>query len=196
MSLWRVRHGLSPVIEYALVALTIVYGLFAIYLASLKPLEVAFVADVRSLPRPVTLDLDAWERSENVAYGYSYAIPPGWIIVSDDGSRVVLARDFKRSWLAGHDGAEGLVIEVLPLGPRQEVQNVAAEEFRGLRPALYDVAVDGRDSLFAVSFDGGRLERQAVYVPAEGRAYVVRGGATDPAVFAVFVSSIAFAPEP
>lgn len=195
MSLWKVRHGLTPPVEYALVALTVAYGLFAIYLATIKPLEVAFVSDVRNLPTQVPLVVDSWERCENVPFGYTYAIPPGWVADGPDSSRLRIARYEKQLLTAGRAGREGITVEVVPLEPEQGVEDLAFAEFQGRRPALYDVGVDGRPALFVIDFRGSKIDRQSVYVPAEGRAYVIRGGATDPAVFSAFISSIEFVPE-
>lgn len=193
MSLWRVKHTLSPFVEHALVLLAAAYGAAAIYFASLHPLVVATTADIRSVPPPVGLDTDSWPRYENAARGYQFALPPEWRVDASDPDRVEAAY--------GATGSRGLAdprrfeIDVLALGEREEAENVAAREFAGQRPALYDVAVYGAPGLFAISFADGRVAKQAVYVPIGRALYVFRGGAVDPALFAAFVSTVKFFPE-
>jgi hypothetical protein len=193
MSLWRVKHTLTPFVEHALVLLAACYGAAAIYFASLHPLVVATTADIRSVPPPIGLDTDAWPRYENVPRGYQFALPPEWRVDERDPNRVTAAY--------GATGARGLAdprrfeIEVVDLSERQEAENVAAGEFVGQRPALYDVGVYGKSGLFAVAFADGRVVNQVVYVPIGRSLYVFRGGSVDPAVFAAFVSSVKFFPE-
>jgi hypothetical protein len=184
------KHTLSPTIEYALVALVAVYGLFALYLASVEPFAVITTADIRSLRPRVDLDTDTWERRVDLDEDYVYGLPPGWIVDASDPARIRLAPSLRHLPVAGV--GTGLVVEALTLGERRQIENVAAEEFAGRRPALYDVSVDGHEGLFVVDFEGRRLRRQVVYVPRDGRALVVRGGTTDPAAFAAFVSTIKF----
>lgn len=186
---------MSPVIEYALVATVAAYGLFGIWLSSLRPFAVALNAPSSTLHAPVTLDIDAWSRRDNRAYGYAYAVPPGWIVSAGDPAAVRLGRSIKDIGLAPADGA-GILVEVAPLHERREVQNLAAEDFAGSRAALYDVAVDGVGALFAAELERGRIRRQAVYVPMGDAALVIRSAALDPAAFAAFVSTVKFyAPE-
>ena len=60
MSLWRVKHTLSPVVEAALIATVASYGLLAIYLSWRHPFDVASLSPIVSFPQPVTLDVDTW----------------------------------------------------------------------------------------------------------------------------------------
>src|SRR5690242_108339 len=110
MSLWRVKHTLSPVVEYALVALVAVYGLFGIYLSSLRPFAVAATSPVTSIREPVPLDPSLWTRHDDRVYGYAFASPPGWIVDDLDPARVRIARSAKELAMAGQEG-EGLVVE-------------------------------------------------------------------------------------
>ncbi len=185
---------MSPVVETSVVVLAAAYGFFAIYLASVHPFVVLTTADIRSIPEPITLDTDLWERHENAERGYQYAVPPGWIVDDADPGRVVSARARGRLPEA-REGGEGLMIEVLELGPRQEPENVAVADFAGRRPALYDVSVYGQGGLFAIAFEDGRVSRQAVYVPIGEKLYVFRGGKFDPAAFSAFVSTVRFFPQ-
>lgn len=196
MSLWRVKHTLSPFVEYALVSLTAAYGLLAIYFVSIHPLAVSVLSPSTSLPTPVALDIDAWTRHDNVAFGYAYAAPAGWSVVDVDPARVRLGRSAKEIGLAPTEGG-GLMAEVVALSPRQRIENVAALDFAGSRPALYDVSVDGRESLFVTAFENGHVRRQAVYIPLADDALVIRAASLDPSVFSAFISTIKFfSPEP
>lgn len=185
---------MSPVVEKSLVVLAAAYGFFAIYLASVHPLVVLTTADIRSIPRPITLDTDAWERHENAKRGYQYAVPPGWAVDDADPDHVVAAR--ARGRLAeAREGWGGLIVEVMELGPRRQAENVAAADFAGQRPALYDVSVYGQEGLFAIAFENGLVSRQAVYVPLGDRLYAFRADRLDPAVFAAFISTVKFFPQ-
>lgn len=191
MSLWRVKHTLSPVVEYALVALVAAYGLFGIYLSSLRPFIVATNAPVTSVNEPVTLDAGRWTRHDARVLGYAYASPPGWLVDDSDLARIRLGRSSKELAAAGRDG-EGILVELIPLYEGKGIEDAAAADFAGSRPALYDVSVDGRLALFAVAFENGRVARQAVYIPMGDHATVVRSARADPAVFAAFLSDIRF----
>ncbi len=191
MSLWRVKHTLSSVVEYALVALVAVYGLFGIYLSSLRLLIDAAPAPVTSLPQPVPLDASLWTRHDDASLGYAYASPPGWIVVDAYPGRVRLGRTVKEAGMAGREG-EGILMESVPLYEGEGIEDAAAAEFAGRRPALYDVHIDGRPSLFAIEFENGRVSRQAAYVPLNDGAIVIRAARTDPAAFAMFLSGIRF----
>lgn len=191
MSLWRVKHTLSPVVEYALVAMVAAYGLFGIWLSSLRPFVVASAADVTSIDEPVPLDPALWTRHDNRTLGYAFAAPPGWLVDDEDPLRVRLGRSAKELDLAGREGG-GLLIEAIPLYEGKGIADAAAADHAGSRPALYDVAVDGRLSLFAAGFERGRVRRQTVYVPMGERALVIRAAALDPAAFAAFLTDIRF----
>lgn len=191
MSLWRVKHTLSPIVEYALVIVVAAYGFFAIYMFSLDPLMVATVSPAEVLPQPVTLDLNAWTRWDDAPSGYAFGVPPGWMVDQADPGSVRLGRSPKERAMAPNDG-EAIQVQVTPLEPGQEIERIAAADFEGMRPALYDVTIDGRPALFAVAFVNGRPRRQAVYVPYGSSALIVRAAETDPAVFAAFVSTIKF----
>lgn len=193
MSLWRVKHTLSPVIEYALIALVAVYGLFGIYLSSIRPFAVATTSPVTSIPEPTSLDPELWTRHDNTVHRYAYAVPAGWAVDDDDPARVRIGRSEKELGLAGREG-EGLLVETVPLYEGKAIEDVAAADFAGRRPALYDVSVDGQPALLAVEFARDRLQRQAVYVPLGDHALVVRGAHTEPAVFAMFLSHVRFYP--
>ena len=144
-----------------------------------------------ALPQAVSLDTDNWTRYDDVAYGYAFAAPLAWTVDVSDPASVRIGRSAKERWLAPNEGA-GIQIQAAMLGPRQQIENVAAADFAGMRPALYDVSVDGRPALFAVAFKDARIVRQAVYIPQGDVALVVRAAATDPAVFAAFVSTVKF----
>lgn len=191
MSLWRVKHTLSPFFEYASVGVAAAYGFLAIYLVSLRPLAVAALSPVSALPQPVSLDIDAWTRWDDQAYGYAFGAPPGWTVDQSDPASVRIGRSAKERGLAPNQG-EGIQIQAAALEPRQQVENIAAADFESLRPALYDVSVDGRPALFAVAFVNGRVRREAVYIPDGGMALIARATGTDPAVFSAFVSTIKF----
>lgn len=191
MSLWRVKHTLSPVVEAALIAVVASYGILAIYLSSMRPLVVATLSPVVSLPQPVSLDTDAWSRFDDPAYGYAFALPPAWTADASDPSSVRIGRSAKERAEAP-DAGEGILIQSVALGPRQQIENIAVADFADERPALYDVSVDGRPALFSVAFENARVVRQAVYVQDGARAVVIRAATIDPAVFATFVSAVKF----
>ena len=191
MSLWRVKHTLSPIVEYALVAVVASYGLLAIYAVSLQPLAAATLSTPTALPQPVTLDTDAWSRSDDAAYGFAFGVPPGWIADQADPSFVRIGRSAKERQAAPLDG-EGMTIESVALPPRQHVENLAASDFAGGRPALYDVSVDGQEALFAIAFEDGHVSRQAVYVPRGTSVLVIRSARTEPSVFSALVSTVKF----
>ena len=191
MSLWRVRHHLPPLIEMSFVALAALTGVFAIYLASVEPFVVATTAEIRNIAPPVSLDIDAWNRHRNEAYGYEYGVPPDWAVEDTDRSRVIIAR-VPGMLRAFPDVRPVLVIDVMRLGERRQIENLAAEEFAGTSPALYDVGIDGRPGLFAFEFGKRGVGRQAAYVARDGLVFVFRGDGMDPAVFSTFVSTIHF----
>jgi hypothetical protein len=186
-----VKHTLSPIVEYALVAVVASYGLLAIYLVSLQPLAVATLSPVVALLRPVSLDTDAWTRWDDQAYGYAFGAPPGWTVDQGDPASVRIGRSAKER-AAAPDAGQGIQVQAATLEPRQQIENIAAADFEGLRSALYDVSVDGRPALFAIAFVNGRIRRQAVYVSLGPRALIARAAVTDPAVFSAFVSTVKF----
>lgn len=191
MSLHRVRHNLSPVAEAALIAVALAYGVFAVYLASVRPLVVAVTADIRSVPEPIDLDTDRWQRATNVEGRYVFGFPNGWIAESR-GEDIVIASG-RRAVETG--AGDRITIETRPIGDRNQIENVAVEELAGSRPALYDVAVHGRPGLFAVEFDGHRIADQTVYVQVGDRVHIFRAGGMDPAAFSAFISTVKFLPE-
>jgi len=192
MSLWKVRHPYSPFIEGALIALAVAYGIFAIYLASVKPLVVALTSDSGNAPAPITLDTDEWSRSTNVESRYLFGVPKGWIVEASNAQRVAVGRS-RQAILAREGGA--IVIETRTIGDRNQIENIAADEIADARPALYDVSVHGRPGLFAVEFENGRIVRQTVYVQVGERVHIIRAGSMDPAAFSAFVSTVKFLPE-
>lgn len=191
MSLWRVKHTLSPIVEYALVGVVASYGFLAIFFSSFQPLVVATLSPIVSLPQPVSLDIDAWSRQDDLAYGFAFAAPPGWTVDQSDPAKIRIGRSAKERAQAP-DLGEGIVVEEVTLLPRQEIKNVAAADFDGKRPALYDVSVDGRPALFAAALENGLIRHQAVYVSSGTSALIVRASFVDPAVFATFISTIKF----
>jgi hypothetical protein len=191
MSLWRVKHTLSPVVEYALVIVAAAYGLFGIYLSSLRPFVVATTEPIASVSEPVPLDPALWTRHDDKEYGYAYAVPTGWLVDDSDPARVRIGRSLKEIGLAGEDGG-GVLVEVIDLYDDKRIEDVAVSDFSGRRPALYDVAIDGRPALFAIDFENGRVARQVVYVPLGKRALVIRAARTDVAAFAMFISDLKF----
>ncbi len=192
MSLWRVKHTLSPLVEAALVAVVAAYGLFAIWYASLAPFDVSSTALLSTVPQPVPLDIDAWTRHDVPSEGYAFAAPPDWLVEAADPARVRLGRSSKELETAPASG-EGVMIGSVALADRQDVSDLAAQDFAGTRAAFYDVSVDGHPSVFAIAFENGRVKRQAIYVPAgKGSALVASAASADPAVFAAFVSTIKF----
>ncbi len=192
MSLWRVKHTLSPIFEAALVTVVAAYGFLAIYLASLAPMTDTSSAYAAALPQPVPLDLGLWARVDDPVHGFAFAAPPGWVVDPADPANVRLGRSGKEAASAPFSGG-GMAIGIETLQPRQEIANLAAAEFAGTRPALYDVAVDGQPALFVVAFENGHVLRQAVYVAASSTAAVVlRAASADPAAFSLFVSSLTF----
>lgn len=191
MSLWKIRHSLPPRVEYALVGLVAAYGLVGIYAASLRPFAVATSVPLATVPEPVPLARELWKRHDNLAEGYAFAAPPGWIVDGADPAHLRLGRSARELAAAGSSGG-GVLVETVPLYEGKGIADAAAADFAGVRPALYDVAVDGRPSLFAAAFERGRVVRQAAYVPMEGRALVVRSASLDPAAFAAFLSDVRF----
>lgn len=189
MSLWRVRHGLSPVFEAALITLAAGTGVLAIWLATVRPFAYPATIAIRSIAGPIPLDTDSWSRSRNVVYGYEYGVPPGWVMDDSDPSRVALARNLLA--LTAPLGAR-VTVEVRPLAERQDASNVAAEEFAGHSPALYDVGVAGHPGLFAIAFVNGRVGSQAVYVQRGENVVVIHGDGMNPAAFSAFISTIRF----
>lgn len=173
-----------------MILVTALTGAVAIYLSSLSPFVTLTTADIRSWSPPVTLDTDAWTRFRNPAYGYEYGAPPGWIAVADDPADVKIARSPGAAIRFGD--APVMSVETRALGERLQPENIAVQDFAGTRPALYDVGVNGREGLFAISFRNGRVRDQAVYLPMGDVLYVFRGGNVDPAVFSAFVSTIKF----
>lgn len=192
MSLWKVRHPYSPFIEGALIALAVAYGIFAIYLASVKPLVVALTSDIGNVPAPIPLDTDEWSRSTNVESRYLFGVPNGWVVEASNAQRVAVGRS-RQAILAQEGGV--IVIETRAIGDRNQIENIASHELAGARPALYDVSVHGRPGLFAVEFENGRIARQTVYVQVGERVHIIRAGSMDPAAFSTFVSTIKFLPE-
>lgn len=191
MSLWRVKHTLSPSVEAALLSVVAAYGLFAVWYASLSPLAVPITAILATAPQAVPLDTDAWRRHDDAVRGFAFAAPPNWLIDAADPLRTRLGRSVKEIATAAAAN-EGILIETASLGERGEIASLAAEDFAGRRTAFYDVSVDGRLAVFAISFDNGRVKRQALYIPDGEEALVVRAASTDPAVFAALVSTITF----
>ncbi|WKZ29041.1 MAG: hypothetical protein QY323_05970 [Patescibacteria group bacterium] len=191
MSLWRVKHALSPSVEAALISVVVAYGLFVVWYASLSPLAVPMTAVLATVPQPVSLDTDEWTRRDEPSRGFAFALPVGWLVDDTDPSHVRLGRSVRELATAAAAN-EGILMETVPLGAREEIANLVAEDFAGTRPALYDVYVDGRHALFVLTFERNRVRRQAVYVPMGEEALVIRAATTDPAVFATFVSTIKF----
>ncbi len=189
MSLWRVKHALSPAVEAALIGVVASYGLFAIWYSSLAPMAVPLTALISSVPQPVSLDTDAWSRHD--VNGFAFAVPPEWTIDTSDSTRIRLGRTIHELATAGAAG-EGILLETVGLGEREEIANLVSEDFSERRPAVYDVAVDGRPSLFAISFENARVRGQAVYVPMGAQALIIRSTELDPAAFATLVSTIKF----
>lgn len=169
------------------------YGLFGIYFSSLRPFAVASATPVGTFREEIPLDIDAWERRDDRARGFIHGVPPGWIVEASEPDRLRLGRSSREAAMAPDGG--GILVETVILGERQEVQNVAALDFAGSRPALYDVAVDGRPALFAVLVEQGRVRRQVVYVPMGSSALAIRAGALEPAAFSAFVSTLKFFPS-
>lgn len=192
MSLWRVKHTLSPLLEKSLIALVLAYGFFAIYYASVRPLVVLSTGEIRSVQTQMSLDTDVWERERNDALNYLYAIPPGWAVNDADPAHLVLASG--KGHLLSGKGSQ-IEIEALPVGDRIQAENVAVTELMGKRPALYDVGVHGRSGLFAVTFKNRRVHEQTVYVEVEDHVLIFRGGSMDPAAFSAFVSTVKFLPS-
>ena len=182
---------MSPVVEYALLATVAAYGLFGIYLSSLHPFLSATTSSISSIPEPVPLDHGFWTRYDNKVYGYAFAAPPGWIIDDRDLADLRVGRSAKELAAAGVEG-EGLRIAMVPLYEGKAVEDAAAADFAGRRPALYDAVVDGREALFAIDFERGRVIRQAVYVPLGDAALTLSAARMDPPSFAAFVASVRF----
>lgn len=192
MSIWKVRHSLSPIIEASLIALALAYGVFVIYLASVKPLVVALTPDVRSVPAPLSLDTDEWIRATNVSARYVFGIPKGWTVDDSDTNRIIVGRNLRALRKPANNA---IIIETRMLGERNQIENIAVAELSDSRPALYDVAVHGRPGLFSVEFLGNRIMRQTVYVQSGRKVHIIRAGSLDPAVFSAFISTMKFLPE-
>ncbi len=189
MSLWRVKHTLSPIVEASLLGVVAAYGLFVIWYASLAPMAVPVTLSISSVPQTVTLDTDAWSRHD--ANDFAFAIPPDWRLDMSDATRIRVGRSVPELATAGA-ASGGVLIATVPLGDRQEIANLAAEDFSDARAASYDVGVDGRSAIFKTAFQNGRVIRQAVYVPMGRTALVIRSASVDPSVFATLVSTIKF----
>ncbi|HTK60127.1 MAG TPA: hypothetical protein VL283_02885, partial [Candidatus Baltobacteraceae bacterium] len=127
MSLWRVKHTLSPVVEYALVALVAVYGFFSIYMSSLRPFIAATTSPVTAIPEPVSLDPESWTRRDDAAIGYAYAIPAGWVVDDRDPAAVRIGRSTKALELAGREG-EGILVVSIPLYEGKGIEDAAAAD--------------------------------------------------------------------
>lgn len=190
MSLLRVRHNLSPLVEKSLIAVALLAGLLAIYAAQALPFVAPVTWSVGTVPQPIPLDLDAWTPARNAAHSYVYAVPPGWIVDDAHPSVILVARD-RGSLIVGLVG-NVLKISVKPLGERRQVEDLAAADFAGLRRATYEISASGHPGLFVVAFENKMTGRQAAYVPRGSNVLVVRGDGVDPAVFSAFVSSIKF----
>jgi len=187
-----VKHTLSPVLEKSLIALMVGYGFFAIYLASVHPLVVLSTAEIRSIQPKISLDTDIWKRKRNDAFMYLYAVPSGWVVDESDPARIVIASG--SGYLLSGKGSR-IDIEAAMLGERNQIENIAATELAGKRPALYDVGVHGRSGLFAVTFRNSRVHEQTVYVEVDDHILIFRGGNMDPAAFSAFISAIKFLPS-
>ena len=194
MSLWRVKHSLSPIVEKSLITVVLAYGVFAIYLASIHPLVTLTTSLITTLHHPVSLDTDTWTREKNRVHRFLYGVPNGWLVDDSDPSRITIARsaDFKKY---GGKYVPQIIMEVGPIGERNQVENIAARELVGKRPALYDVGVHGRPGLFAVTFNGRTIIDQNVYVQIGKKVIIFRGRSIDPSVFSAFISTVKFLPE-
>jgi len=191
MSLWRVRHGLSPASEAALLVLAASVGILAIWVASLRPFAYPATIAIRSLTSPVSLDTDTWARGTNDAYGYAYGVPKDWVVDDASSTKVIIARNRLALGAPSYFGGQ-MTVSVRELAPGEDAATVAAQEFAEQQPALYDVAVAGHPGIFAVAFSRGHVATQAVYVPKDGRVYIFHGDGLDPAVFSTFISTIKF----
>ncbi len=191
MSLWRVKHALSPSVEAALISVVAAYGLFVVWYASLSPLAVPLTLVLATVPQQVSLDTDTWVRHDDPARGLAFAVPPNWLIDTADPSRIRLGRSVKELATAAAAN-EGILLETVALGEREEIMNLAVEDFADRRAATYEVSVDGHPSLFLIAFDKTQVQREAIYIPMGKEALVVRAAAADPAVFATLVSTIKF----
>ncbi len=186
------KHTLSPFVEKSLVALAACAGAVFIYFASIEPFVAATTAGINSVPERVTSDIDAWTRASSAALGVQYGIPPGWAEKAAADGRVLITPAPGLVEAAGR-GATVFSMELRQLGAREHIENVAAAEFAGTRPALYDVAVDGREALFAASFNAdGRIAQQAVYVLRGDKTLIIRGDRIDPPTFSSFISTVKF----
>jgi len=191
MSLLRVKHTLSPTLEKSLVVLVLAYGVFAIYLASIKPLVVLTTASIGTVREDISLDTDSWDRARNDTHRYIFAIPDGWVFDATDPDSVILASG--EGYLLNGKG-DRITIDLQPLGERNQIENIAVSELVGERPALYDVGVHGKIGLFAVTFKNKRIAEQTVYVDLDEKVMIIRGGSLDPAAFSAFISTIKFLP--
>ena len=190
MSLWRVRHNLTPFVEKSLIIVAVLAGLTVIYFAQAASLAVAFTWPISSVPGPITLDVDAWSRTRNAAYAYDYAVPPGWVTDDSDPSRVIVANS-RLALLSGSQGSV-LTLEIRKLGERQKVEDLVAGDFADARATTYAISVSGHPGIFALTFENGRIARQSAYIQRDRDILAVRGDELDPAVFATFVSNIKF----
>lgn len=85
-----------------------------------------------------------------------------------------------------------MLVKVIDLYDGERIEDLAASDFSGRRPALYDISVDGRLALFAIDFENGRVARQVAYLPMDKRILVVRSARADVAAFAMFLSNLKF----
>jgi len=134
----------------------------------------------------------------DTVHRYAFAAPHGWIVDDRNPSAIRIGR-FAKEAADAPEEEYSLLISSVPIQPRQQIENLAAADFAQARPAVYDVAMDGRPAMFAVAFENGRVSRQAVYVvltpPSDaspGTALVIRAGRLDPAVFSTLVSTLRF----
>jgi hypothetical protein len=190
MSLWRVKHNLTPFVEKSLVAVAVLAGLAVVYVAQATPLAVPLTWPVNSVPGPISLDVDSWSQARNDVYSYDYSVPPGWLTDTSDPSHVVVAQD-RLALKAGFYGS-ALTLDLRELGLRQQVENLAAADFAGVRVATYDISVSGYSGLFVIAFENGRPARQSAYLVRGRNVLVVRGDWLDPTVFSTFVSNLKF----
>jgi len=198
MSLWRVKHSLSPIVEAALIAVVACYGFLAIFFDALKPHTVDMLSPIMAVRPAVSIAIDTWERHDDTVHRYAFAAPHGWIVDDRNPSAIRIGR-FAKEAADAPEEEYSLLISSVPIQPRQQIENLAAADFAQARPAVYDVAMDGRPAMFAVAFENGRVSRQAVYVvltpPSDaspGTALVIRAGRLDPAVFSTLVSTLRF----
>jgi len=178
--------------EAVLVILAIGYGIFAIYLASVRPFVVVLTTGIGTVPEPLSLDTGDWRRATNVSGRFVFGVPPGWVLDATALDRTIMARD--RQHLL-HGGPDAIVIETRYVDEDTRVEDVALRESALARPSLYDISVHGRPGIFAVEFTDGRIARQTVYIGVGDRIYVFRASVLDPAVFSTFISTVRFLPD-